>query len=88
MAIGLYFIEINAITKDKLLIAIFGGLTMGAGVGLVLRCGGVIDGAEVIAVLPSAKLASPATKLLCFLMPLFLLLLPHNLAWKRQCILS
>ena len=55
MAIGLYFIEINAITKDKLLIAIFGGLTMGAGVGLVLRCGGVIDGAEVIAVFTKRK---------------------------------
>ncbi len=39
----------------KLLIAIFGGFTMGAGVGLVLRCGGVIDGAEVIAVFTKRK---------------------------------
>ncbi|MEO5681692.1 MAG: YitT family protein [Chitinophagaceae bacterium] len=50
LAIALFFIEITPITKDKLLIAIFGGLLMGTGVGLVIRGGGVIDGAEVIAV--------------------------------------
>jgi len=46
----LLFSEIQPITKDPLLIAIFGGILMGTGVGLVIRCGGVIDGAEVIAV--------------------------------------
>lgn len=55
LSAGLSLIHINAITSDKLLIAIFGGLTMGAGVGLVLRCGGVIDGAEVIAVFTKRK---------------------------------
>ena len=50
LAIALFFIDITPITKDKLLIAIFGGLLMGTGVGLVIRGGGVIDGAEVIAV--------------------------------------
>lgn len=55
LAIGLALVEIKPITKDKLLIAIFGGLTMGSGVGLVLRCGGVLDGAEVIAVFTKRK---------------------------------
>lgn len=55
LAIGLALIEIKPITQDKLLIAIFGGLTMGSGVGLVLRCGGVLDGAEVIAVFTKRK---------------------------------
>ncbi|MBI1781697.1 MAG: YitT family protein [Sphingobacteriales bacterium] len=55
LSVGLTFIELPAITNDKLLIAIFGGLTMGAGVGLVLRCGGVVDGAEVIAVFTKRK---------------------------------
>lgn len=55
LAIGLQFVHINAITTDKLLIAIFGGLTMGVGVGFVLRCGGVVDGAEVIAVFTRRK---------------------------------
>lgn len=55
LAAGLLFVDINPITKDKLLIAIFGGILMGAGVGLVIRTGGVIDGAEVIAVFTRRK---------------------------------
>jgi uncharacterized membrane-anchored protein YitT (DUF2179 family) len=50
LSLGLLFINIPAITSDKLLIAIFGGILIGTGVGLVIRGGGVIDGAEVIAV--------------------------------------
>jgi uncharacterized membrane-anchored protein YitT (DUF2179 family) len=55
LMLGLQFVHINPITNDKLLIAIFGGLSMGTGVGMVLRCGGVIDGAEVIAVFTKRK---------------------------------
>lgn len=55
LAGGLQIIHIPAITSDKLLIAIFGGLSIGTGVGLILRCGGVIDGAEVIAVFTRRK---------------------------------
>ena len=55
LSLGLFFIEINPITTDKLLIAIFGGILMGSGVGLVIRGGGVIDGAEVIAVFTRRK---------------------------------
>ena len=55
LALGLLFIEINPITTDKLLIALFGGILIGAGVGLVIRGGGVIDGAEVIAVFTRRK---------------------------------
>jgi uncharacterized membrane-anchored protein YitT (DUF2179 family) len=55
LSIGLLFIEINPVTHDKLLIAIFGGILMGTGVGLVIRGGGVIDGAEVIAVFTGRK---------------------------------
>jgi uncharacterized membrane-anchored protein YitT (DUF2179 family) len=55
LAAGLQLVHIPAITSDKLLIAIFGGLSIGTGVGLVLRCGGVIDGAEVIAVFTRRK---------------------------------
>lgn len=55
LAVGLLFVEINPITHDKLLIAAFGGLLIGTGVGLVIRGGGVIDGAEVIAVFTVRK---------------------------------
>jgi uncharacterized membrane-anchored protein YitT (DUF2179 family) len=55
LSLGLLLININPITTDKLLIAIFGGILMGSGVGLVIRGGGVIDGAEVIAVFTRRK---------------------------------
>ena len=55
LSAGLLFIDIHPITKDKLLIALFGGILMGSGVGLVIRGGGVIDGAEVIAVFTRRK---------------------------------
>ena len=50
LALGLIFIDIKPVTTDRLLIAIFGGILIGTGVALVIRSGGVIDGAEVIAV--------------------------------------
>ena len=55
LAIGLYLIDIHPITNDKLLIAIFGGILIGAGVGMVIRGGAVIDGAEVVAVFTRRK---------------------------------
>jgi uncharacterized membrane-anchored protein YitT (DUF2179 family) len=50
LAIVLYFIHIPNITNDKLLIAIFGGFFLGAGSGLAIRGGCVIDGTEVLAI--------------------------------------
>lgn len=38
-----------ALTKDKLLISIFGGVFIGCGVGLVMRSGAALDGIEVVA---------------------------------------
>jgi len=55
LAIGLLFIDIKPITTDKFLIATFGGILIGSGVGLVIRGGGVIDGAEVVAVFTRRK---------------------------------
>ena len=42
-------------TKDKLLGAVFGGYFVGAGVGLAIRNGGVLDGTEILAVLLSKR---------------------------------
>lgn len=38
------------ITQDKLLVSVFGGFFLGAGIGLAVRGGGVIDGTEVMAI--------------------------------------
>ncbi len=43
------------VTEDKLLVAVFGGFFIGAGIGLCIRGGGVIDGTEVLAIFLSRK---------------------------------
>ncbi len=50
-----HVIEVPIITSDKLLIAVFGGFFLGAGIGLSIRGGGVIDGTEVLAIAVSRK---------------------------------
>ncbi|MEJ7588287.1 MAG: YitT family protein [Ferruginibacter sp.] len=43
------------VTKDNLLVAVFGGFFLGAGIGLSMRGGAVIDGTEVLAIYLSRK---------------------------------
>lgn len=38
------------LTEDKLLIAVFGGLFLGAGIGLCIKHGSVLDGSEVLGI--------------------------------------
>jgi uncharacterized membrane-anchored protein YitT (DUF2179 family) len=64
LALGLLFVEIKPITTVPLLIAIFGGILMGTGVGLVIRGGGVIDGAEVVAVFTRRKTGFSNTEII------------------------
>lgn len=55
LALALAWIEFPIITSDKLLIAVFGGFFLGAGIGLSIRGGSVIDGTEVLAIYSSRK---------------------------------
>lgn len=50
LALAIFIIPYPIITSDKLLVAIFGGFFLGAGIGLMIRGGGVIDGTEVLAI--------------------------------------
>jgi uncharacterized membrane-anchored protein YitT (DUF2179 family) len=42
---------VPGLTNDVLLAAVFGGIILGAGVGLILRYGGSLDGTEIIALI-------------------------------------
>ncbi|MFM7711073.1 MAG: YitT family protein [Ferruginibacter sp.] len=55
LAILVAFFPYPIITQDKLLIAVFGGFFLGAGIGLAMRGGCVIDGTEVLAISISRK---------------------------------
>lgn len=42
---------IPGITNDVLLASVFGGITLGIGVGLIIRYGGSLDGTEIVAII-------------------------------------
>ncbi|WP_295126354.1 YitT family protein [uncultured Chitinophaga sp.] len=55
LAASLGFINVPVVTQDKLLIAIFGGFFLGAGIGMSVRGGAVLDGTEVLALFINRK---------------------------------
>ena len=55
LALSLEFISFPQVTHDKLLAAVFGGLLLGAGIGLSIRAGAVLDGTEVLALIFSKR---------------------------------
>lgn len=57
LAICLARISFPNITDDNLLVAVFGGFFLGAGIGFSIRGGAVIDGTEVLAIYLSRKLS-------------------------------
>ncbi len=55
LALVLLTINFPIITNDKLLTSVFGGFFLGAGIGMCIRGGGVIDGTEILSILISKK---------------------------------
>lgn len=63
MVIFSFFLEVFAplvqVTDEYLLAVFFGGITLGAGVGLVIRFGGCLDGTETLAILINRRFKIP-----------------------------
>jgi uncharacterized membrane-anchored protein YitT (DUF2179 family) len=53
LALCLAVVKYPDVTPDKLLTAVFGGFFIGAGIGLAIRGGAVLDGTEIAALLVS-----------------------------------
>ncbi len=58
LALTLFAVDFPEVTQDKLLVSVFGGFFLGAGIGLSVRGGGVLDGTEVLAIFMSKKLGT------------------------------
>lgn len=58
LAVCLASVSFPNVTNDNLLVAVFGGFFLGAGIGLAIRGGAVIDGTEVFAIYLSRKLGT------------------------------
>lgn len=55
LALCVALIPYPEVTNDKLLVSVFGGFFLGAGIGLSVRGGAVIDGTEVLAIAVSKQ---------------------------------
>lgn len=53
LSLCIAFVKYPDVTPDKLLTAVFGGFFIGAGIGLAIRGGAVLDGTEIAALLVS-----------------------------------
>src|SRR3954464_15961170 len=53
LSLCIAFVKYPDVTPDKLLTAVFGGFFIGAGIGLAIRGGAVLDGTEIAALLIS-----------------------------------
>jgi uncharacterized membrane-anchored protein YitT (DUF2179 family) len=60
-------IPVPVLTKDLLLSAVFGGIILGIGVGLVIRYGGSLDGTEIVAILVNKKTPFSVGEVVMFL---------------------
>jgi uncharacterized membrane-anchored protein YitT (DUF2179 family) len=58
LSLAVEFIHFPIVTHDKLLIAVFGGFFLGAGVGFAMRGASVLDGTEILALFLSKKYAT------------------------------
>lgn len=56
IAAAMTFVQIDAVTTDNLLIALFGGCLIGIGMGLCIRSGSTADGVEILALLTTRKI--------------------------------
>ena len=66
LAVIIHFENFASITEDKLLIAIFGGLFLGAGIGLTIRNGAVLDGSEILGIFLNDRLGISIGRVILF----------------------
>lgn len=67
LSIGVSILHpIPGITKDVLLAAVFGGIILGIGVGLIIRYGGSLDGTEIVAIILDKRTAFSIGEIVMF----------------------
>jgi uncharacterized membrane-anchored protein YitT (DUF2179 family) len=66
LAIMVHFENFTSVTDDKLLISIFGGLFLGAGIGLTIKNGAVLDGSEILGIFANKHFGFSIGKVVLF----------------------
>lgn len=60
------FHPIPGVTQDPLLAAVFGGIILGVGVGLIIRNGGCLDGTEIVAIILDKRVSFSIGEIVMF----------------------
>ncbi|QDY45363.1 YitT family protein [Planococcus glaciei] len=74
---------IPGVVDDPLLATVFGGLILGAGVGLVIRNGGALDGTEILGILLTRKLPFSVGEFVMFVNIFIFLWAGFVLGWEH-----
>lgn len=67
LAIIIEVVNFPLITHDKLLVSIFGGFLLGAGIGISIRGGSVLDGTDILSVYINRKTGFGVSEIILFL---------------------
>lgn len=73
----------NGFTDIPILAAVFGGMFVGIGVGLVIRYGGIIDGADTIAVLIDRVTVFSVSEAIMFINSIIILTAGFVFGWEQ-----
>lgn len=67
LSIGVSYLHpISGLTHDPLLAAVFGGIILGVGVGLIIRNGGSLDGTEIVAIILDKRMSFSIGEIVMF----------------------
>ena len=67
LSLGVSFLHpIQGVTQDPLLAAVFGGIILGIGVGLIIRNGGSLDGTEIVAIILDKRVSFSIGEIVMF----------------------
>lgn len=67
LSLGVSFLHpIPGLTEDPLLAAVFGGIVLGVGVGLIIRNGGSLDGTEIVAIILDKRMSFSIGEIVMF----------------------
>ncbi|MBS4188726.1 YitT family protein [Bacillus sp. FJAT-49705] len=75
--------DVPVFTKDPLLATVFGGVTLGAGVGIVIRYGGSLDGTEILAIIANKRLPFSVGEIVMFFNVFIFISAGFVFGWNR-----
>ena len=78
-----FFHSMPVVTTDLFLAAVFGGVIVGMGVGIIIRSGGSLDGTEIIAIIVDKRMPFSVGEIIMFFNLFILISAGFVFAWDK-----